>query len=277
MRKFFRNIPWKQILCFALVGIIGIGAVVGISSAVTNKTKTISSLVFAVGAIDSEGQYVKNDKSIYTKDLIECKGLKIDMDFEASGTYQVFYYDSNKTFIGCTDVFDTSINSTYAKIDEYEFAKYCRVMYTPDAPKDENGYIDEGFKITLFNLLSYANKVNIVVNKEQAGLTSISYKTMKNVAFYNGDLNNVGMQYTGPQEYPGYDIIYFDVDGGDKVILRQNQCESLGYRIVSASGIVVYNGSYAAEKNVEISIPAEGARIYISVNQVPGNYLINIQ
>lgn len=167
MKNFFRRIRWKEILCFVLLAAIGIGAIVGIASALTTKEKQVSSFAFARGAIDENGEYVESDRSIYTEDLIECHGLRIEPDFEATGTYQVFYYSDAKVFVGASELFDCASDGIYKKGDSYSFAKYCRVVYTPEVPKDDDGYIDEDFKIRFYNLFSYADQINIYVNKNQ--------------------------------------------------------------------------------------------------------------
>ena len=130
------------------------------------KTTTIHSTEFSVGAINSEGIYVENNKSIYTKDLIECQGLTITPDFEANGTFQVFYYGEDKIFVGFTDALKAS-DGIYLKDSTFENAKYCRIMITPDVPVDEDGNVDEDFKIRFYNVLSFANDYTITVNKKQ--------------------------------------------------------------------------------------------------------------
>lgn len=129
-------------------------------------TKSISSTEFAVGAINAEGVYVKNDQSIYTKDLIECQGLSIEPDFEATGTYQVFYYGEDKNFIGATDPINAE-DGVYNKASTFPLAKYCRIMITPDIPTDEDGYVEEDFKIRFYEVAGYANDYNITVDKKQ--------------------------------------------------------------------------------------------------------------
>ena len=124
MIKFIRNIPWKDVIVAVLLGAIVIGACVGIGSALTNKTKSVSSLAFSRGEIDKNGLFEESKISICTKDLIECAGLKIEPSFEASGTYQVFYYDSNKLFVGTSDKYDTADGGFYEKGDNFAFAKY---------------------------------------------------------------------------------------------------------------------------------------------------------
>ena len=279
MKRFFRNIPWRNILIIGLVAVLGIGAVVGITSIVKEDMKEISATAFKRGAIDQNGFYVESENSIYTKDLIECQGLEIAPDFEAGGHYQVFYYAPDKSFIGSTILLNCQSDGVYVKGESFPLAKYCRIMITPESPKDDYGNTIEDYKIKFYEVAGIANKFTISVNKSQSANNGYSdYEIIgKNVAFYHAGLNQVGMEYTGPQPYDGYDLIHINVEGKEKVVLQQYKCESLAYRIVDGEGMVIYAGAYPAEKNVEISLPENSVDIYISINQVSGNYLIHAE
>lgn len=193
MIKFLKRIPWKDVLVTVLVVALGVGAVVGVGTALTAKTKTVSPLVFARGAIDSTGAFVKSDTSIYTEDYIECQGLKIEADFDATGTYQVFYYDSNKKFAGATDVYDTSTSPVYDKGNTFAFAKYCQIVITPDVITDEDGYVDEDYKIKFYEVAGIANKFTITVNKEQSYSWTDVYVADISMTgkYYNNSLTNI--------------------------------------------------------------------------------------
>ena len=279
MKRFFRNIPWKNVLIIALVAVLGVGAVAGVAAIAKNDSKTISSTVFKRGAIDSNGFYVESDTAIYTKDLIECQGLEIAPDFEATGAYQVFYYDSNKVCVGKTELLDCQKDGVYVKGDSFYFAKYCRIMIIPATPKDDYGNTIEDHKIKFYEVAGIANAYKITVNKEQNSYGGYSdYEIVgTDKAFYHAGLNLVGMEFVGPQDYEGYDIAHIGVEGKTSVILQQYKCEDLAYKIVDSNGIVIYDGKYAAENFVEISLPEGSADIYISINQIPGNYLIHAE
>ena len=167
MIKFLKRIPWKDILVTVLVVALAAGALLGVGTALTNKTKKVSPLVFERGALDANGLHVESKTSIYTKDLIECQGLEIEPDFEVSGTYQVFYYDTNKQFLGASALQDSQTDGVYTKGMEYPLAKYCRIVISPTASVDEDGYVDEDWKIRFYEVTSYANKYTIKVAKDQ--------------------------------------------------------------------------------------------------------------
>ena len=167
MIKFLKRIPWKDVLVTVLVVALGVGAIVGVGAAITNKQKTVSPLVFERGALDENGLHVESKTFIYTKDLIECHGLEIIPDFEASGTYQVFYYDTNKIFLGATSVMDAHSTATYKKGADFPYAAYARIVITPEVPVDDDGYVDEDYKVKFYEVTSIASKYTIKVNKEQ--------------------------------------------------------------------------------------------------------------
>ena len=170
MRKFFykmKNIPWVNVLIIALVSVLCIGSIVAIGSYVKNDKTTLSSLEFKRGALNDLGFYVESDKSIYTKDLIECQGLEIEPDFEVIGNYRVYYYDAEKRFMGSTTLFSAQEDGVYVKGDDFPYAKYCRIVITPTPEVDEDGHVDEDFKINFYEVAGYANKYKISVNKDQ--------------------------------------------------------------------------------------------------------------
>ena len=138
-----------------------------------DETKTIGAGAFKVGGVNDSGNYEKSNVSIYTEDMFECQGLVIEPDFEASGTYRVFYYDSNKNFIGATEVIHAA-DSIYTKGNSFILAKYARIMITPDAV-DEDGKADKDFKIRFYEAYGYASNFSITVNKKQRELEVLYY------------------------------------------------------------------------------------------------------
>ena len=167
MARRYKNKKLYGIISFVLAAVLLIGSVVGISAIANKETKTINSLSFKVGGVDDSGNYKKTTASIYTKDFIECQGLKIEPDFEANGVFQVFYYSSDKSFIGATEKLSAK-SGTYEKGDTYAFAKYARIVITPEPTNDE----DE-IKIKFYNVSKYANEYTFTVNKNQP---KIDYK-----------------------------------------------------------------------------------------------------
>lgn len=166
MKKKIR-INWKQVLLYVLISALSLAALAGIGSLFNRDTKTIGAGVFSVGALDQNGRYVESDLSIFTEDLIECKGLCIEPDFKnVTGTFQVFYYGEDKAFIGATEVLNAA-DGVYTRGDDFGEAVYCRIMITPAVPTDDEGNEVEDYKIRFWNVRGIANDYTITVDKDQ--------------------------------------------------------------------------------------------------------------
>lgn len=163
-RRRFRNTNLTRVVSAVLAVAFLVGAVIGVTALFGRDSKKVSPSKFSVGAVNANGLYVKSNTSIYTKEFIECQGLTIEPDFEASGTFQVFYYDPDKVFIGATEVMNAS-EGVYSKLDTFTFAKYCRIMITPDLSSDTDSKRDE--KITFLKVRGYANDYTVTVDRKQ--------------------------------------------------------------------------------------------------------------
>ena len=216
MARYRKKIKWKNLLSGALCLLLVVGAVMGITTLTGKDTIPIRSTAFSVGGINDDGNYVKTDTSIYTKDMFECQGLTIEPDFEATGTYQVFYYDSNKNFIGATEVMNAE-DGVYTKADTFTLAQYARIMITPAVPVDEDAEEDEAFRIRFYEVTSYAGDYTITVDKKQkfGTFTDNLYVVKKGSEgkYYKDNLNN----FAEMGSYVCSDII--DVAGYSKVIV----------------------------------------------------------
>ena len=186
MARYRKKIKWKSLLSAGLAVLMLVGAVVGITSITSKETKSISSLSFKVGAIDESGNYVDSDTSIYTKEMFECQGLTVEPDFEAAGTFRVFYYDQDKAFLGSTGVLNAADGVYIQGKSAVELsAKYARIMITPEPSVNEKSD-DKEFKISFYEVVGYANEYTIMVNKEQpSGVYN----------FYQIDPDMVGKKY----------------------------------------------------------------------------------
>lgn len=170
------------LLCFC--AIFGLTKIFGDN---TQSMKKISSTIFHVGGLNVKGEYVDTDDTIYS-DLFECRGLTIEQDFESLSKYQVFFYNEDKVFIGRTDEFR---QESYSIDDEFDIAKFCRVVINPMQSGDDS----ETFKIRFYEVLGYANDLTIKVYSKQ-NFVSKNYvvnAVLSNVAFSysSGDLTRV--------------------------------------------------------------------------------------
>ena len=154
--KFKKN--WKSILCGVLVVVTLIGACAGLAAIFNNDTKDISSTAFERGALDSKGEYVESKKSIYTPEAFACKGLRIEPDFEFSGTYDVFFYSINGDFI------ESKTGLTKVNVEVHPLAYEARVVIHPAVPE---GVKESEFEIGIFEVYGYAKELTITVDKDQ--------------------------------------------------------------------------------------------------------------
>lgn len=154
MRKFKKIL--KAVFAVMLIGVVIFGAV----SIFGKDTKTISSLAFSVGAIDENGNHVENEQALYTKNMFECKGLEVELDYETNSKYRIFYYNIDKNFLSSTETLDTSFIGAEIPVA----AKYARIMIIPALPEGETR---SEFSINYFEKFGYANDIKITVDKDQ--------------------------------------------------------------------------------------------------------------
>lgn len=159
--KFKKNGKFKKIVSVVLVIAAVAGLAMGITAISRNDSKNVKASTFSVGSLDENGKYVDNNQAIYTKTAFECRGLRIEPDFEAKLTYDVYYYDANEKLLeaktGLTEVYD----------EDLPLAKLCRVVIHPEIPEGETA---KSFKITYFDVHKYAKQLKITVDKNQDNL-----------------------------------------------------------------------------------------------------------
>lgn len=147
-----------SIIALVLVIALGVAIVVGVTSAIRSKTETLSPFIFSVGDLGESGEYIKSEQSLYTKESFNCIGLRIDLDFEADMTYDVYYYDYDDRFVesrvGLSGVYD----------EDFPLAKTCRIVLHPEVPEDVDA---KDFKINLWEVFSYASQCKISIDKKQ--------------------------------------------------------------------------------------------------------------
>ena len=164
MKKLKKN--WKKILVICLVCISAF-AILGGTAFAIKDSKTISATAFSRGALDENGKYVASETSIYTKEAFGCKGLRVEPDFEAELTYDVYYYDATGKLIeakkGLEEIYD----------EDYPLAMTCRIVVHPAIPEDVDA---DDFKIGYFEVYKVANELKITVSRDQSYLYSNSIK-----------------------------------------------------------------------------------------------------
>lgn len=161
MKKFkLKKIP--SVILAVVVLILAVGAIASIA---TNDTKDVSFLEFEVGSLSAvDGHFVDNKTAIYTKDPIECQGLEIKPEFDSDSTYQIFWYNEDEVYFGCTE--KTEKPYTIFKGPVPELAKYCRIVIFP-SQIDEDGNRIKDFEVSVFSIYDIVTSLNITVSKTQ--------------------------------------------------------------------------------------------------------------
>lgn len=158
MKIFGKRIRWKKVLTVGVSLLLVAAAIGGVVALFGKDTTTVSPSEFKRGSIGVDGKSVSSETSIYTKEAFPCQGLRIVPDFEATGTFDVYYYDVN----------DRLLSSVKGKSEvyegEYPGATFARVVYNPAVPEGED---KKEWKIGLLEVLKYAKQLTITVNKEQ--------------------------------------------------------------------------------------------------------------
>jgi hypothetical protein len=146
----------KSVLCVVLVA----ATVLGAASLFSRKDdlKEIHP-AFSIGGLSEQGKYVEQDDTIYTKEAFECEDLRIEVDFEKTITYKVFFYADNGEFISSTE--EMTENFVNNVPDGAEFA---RVLITPDWEALEVEKDDR--VISWFEIAKYSSQITIKVGKQ---------------------------------------------------------------------------------------------------------------
>jgi hypothetical protein len=117
------------------------------------KTKTLgsSSFTYSIGLLDEDGGYEQGTTSIYLKNYYSVDGLSVELDDDATVTYKVFFYDSEKEFIEST----ADLNEDFDSSSTPETAEYFRIMITPTNDPE----------VSFFEINTYAGQLSVSINK----------------------------------------------------------------------------------------------------------------
>ena len=250
----------KQILSVSLVVIVILGVLGACISIFGNEKKDISVTEFSIGGLNEAGEYTDRKDSIYTKNLIECKGLEIERDFDSNVTYKVFFYNKDKEFVEST----ASLSGSYKL--ENDTVRYCRIMIVVPIPEDVS---DDEFEIGFFDVWGYADDLKISVDKNQKyELVDFFDVCMRTDGFYvknktstnvfESFVENDGMSCVGwidVSEYASLNFIFDDVDEHDVQVL-----------FFTADGEYLCTSTLYAQENynVIVEVPEDAGNIYVN-------------
>ncbi len=154
-RKFKKIMLW--VLIAALVTAVVV-AFVKISK--IEKTKDVGTLSYSIGTInEQDGKEAKSEHALRSKHLSADKFNKIVIQDKPDVTYQIFYYNADKKFIGKSadlSADTTELEKTQTVETVTENVKYFRVVIK---------VTDTAKKVTIFNMNKYVNQVTVTLNK----------------------------------------------------------------------------------------------------------------
>ena len=139
---------------FVLVAIVLLSFGARISA--NEKTVSLNFTNYAIGSIDSTtGHNIESSKFIRTNSFSNVKDMEIKLTDDASISYIVFFYDTEKEYLECTDVLDDDFD--VANIPED--AKYFKIVIKP------NQIDGEDVNITILNKSKYAGMLKVSCSK----------------------------------------------------------------------------------------------------------------
>lgn len=147
----------KWIVTTILIGVLSVGLIaVGVKVSNNEKTKTIdsSAWTYEIGAIDENGDYLRDTSSTVMKDFITTDGLKIDIQDDATVTYSIHFYNEDQEYISSMENLTEDFDGT-AENAIPEGAEFVKVEVTPNNDAE----------VSFFEINSYVGQLSITVNK----------------------------------------------------------------------------------------------------------------
>ena len=144
-------------IALALAGVAALTAIgFGVKAIVDytkNDLKKIT-LSYDVGNLGSDGKFVDDESTLYTKESFACYGLQVKPDFDSTVNYQIFYYDILDNYISSTEIMSDGYSGE-APVN----GAYARIVIEPI--NDEDG------KISFTERIKYPAQLTVKVKKEQ--------------------------------------------------------------------------------------------------------------
>ncbi|MBO5927836.1 MAG: hypothetical protein J6Q32_03185 [Clostridia bacterium] len=146
-------------LKFAVITIVFVVlsmALIGLFVKLDRQTSftTIGGESYSIGTLDEKGEFAESDLSIYLRKDITVDGLKCQLKKDSNISYKLFFYDEEGEFLGVSG----DLVEDYESDEETPVgASSVRIVITPI--EDEDG------KVSLVEVLGYANQLTVTVNK----------------------------------------------------------------------------------------------------------------
>lgn len=150
----------KIALCVVIAALAMASVVAFVKIGKLEKTKDVGTLSYSIGTInEQDGKEAKSEHALRTKHLSADKFNKIVIQDKPDVTYQIFYYNADKKFIGKSadlSADTTELEKTQTVETATENVKYFRVVIK---------VTDTAKKVTIFNMNKYVKQVTVTLNK----------------------------------------------------------------------------------------------------------------
>ena len=150
----------KIALCVVIAALAMASVVAFVKIGKLEKTKDVGTLSYSLGTInEQDGKEAKSEHSLRSKHLSADKFDKIVIQDKPDVTYQIFYYNADKKFIGKSadlSADTTELEKTQTVETVTENVKYFRVVIK---------VTDTAKKVTIFNMNKYVKQVTVTLSK----------------------------------------------------------------------------------------------------------------
>lgn len=150
----------KIALCVVIAALAMASVVAFVKIGKLEKTKDVGTLSYSIGTInEQDGKEAKSEHSLRSKHLSADKFDKIVIQDKPDVTYQIFYYNADKKFIGKSadlSADTTELEKTQTVETVTENVKYFRVVIK---------VTDTAKKVTIFNMNKYVKQVTVTLSK----------------------------------------------------------------------------------------------------------------
>lgn len=150
----------KIALCVVIAALAMASVVAFVKIGKLEKTKDVGTLSYSIGTInEQDGKEAKSEHALRSKHLSADKFNKIVIQDKPDVTYQIFYYNADKKFIGKSadlSADTTELEKTQTVETVTENVKYFRVVIK---------VTDTTKKVTIFNMNKYVKQVTVTLSK----------------------------------------------------------------------------------------------------------------
>lgn len=151
----------RSLLLTVIIAVLLVTTVVAfVKISKIEKTKDLGVTAFEIGMLNAEdGKEAKSDFAIRSSYQKADKFNKITLAEDADVTYQIFYFNADKKFIGKSDALSaetTELTKTFTVSNATENVRYYRVVVIVPDTKDE---------VTILNMGTYLKQITVTINK----------------------------------------------------------------------------------------------------------------